>query len=175
MKRLFFFMIFVSAASLLLADETVSGQVVVAHAGYENHVFVKSFIYIEEIDTHFPIEPDGSFKLIVKDAGMYSFGTICPGFKPTSFHKYISAEEDIIIEVSLQVLSMRVEVTQEIPRFIINVRESAESISREKTDLTDNEYHSLLQSSNREDWSPGINIGRIIDFIRQRIEENRNK
>ena len=170
-------LIIIVCALPLAADYTVTGEVTVAHVGYEDYVFEKSFVFIEETDTHFPINRDGGFEITVKDPGDYTITTICPGFKPARKVFAIPVEEEeekLVLEISLQVIPMRVEIANKIPRFVINIRDSAESISGEAEALSDNEYHPLVQDSVREKREPGINLRKIIDFIRKRREERKN-
>ena len=171
-KRLLMAAAFVLYGMALCGDAELTGDVVVSHAGYEDYVFTHTYIYVEELDAHYPVDQDGAFEVSFNEEGEYVIQVISPGFIVVRMPVRVPRDGELTVELELQVIEITVRVVQEIPDYIINLRESMTSIiTADSSSLSDTQYHGLLQESIKGDSGPFIDFGKIIDFFREQIEK----
>jgi hypothetical protein len=167
---------FILLTAVRIWSETVlQGQLEISSRGYEDYDFSGGAVFVEELDAYFEVDSDGSFEIPFDTGGDYTVRPLCPGLVAVSQAVTLPYEGVLKVELDLQIVEMTVRVVQEIPGYIVNLKKSVESIESESADLTDNEYHSLLQDSLREDRGPVIDLGRIIELIRERMEKRREE
>ncbi len=143
--RRFSFVVF--AAFLLLlpfaqagaqTEDSLTGRLAIAHPGFEEHVFVASYVYVFELNLYVDVDSDGMFSVEGMVDGRYALKTYVPGFKPTYRTIEFPLQRELVVPIELQMVELdRVAVEHRVPAYLGGVR-------------------SLLGSSDSTDGNEGV-------------------
>ncbi len=159
----------------LFANTLLTGRVVAAHPDFEDHMFINSFLYVEEVREYYPVNPDGTFEIAFRSEGGYTIQTVCPGFVAAIVPVRIPFSGELEVALELQMIEITVKVVQEIPEHIVNLRGSIKSFDIESTALTDNQYHEQLSDALENNKSPTVDFVRIFGFLKEQIEKRKEE
>jgi hypothetical protein len=168
-------LLFALLTSPVSSDSFLTGRLKVSHPGFGEYTFTDSFLFVEELEDYFPVGPDGAFEIAFRREGEYVIQTVCPGFVAATVPVSIPYEGELLIELDLQIIEITVKVVQEIPEHILNLRGTIESIESESPQLTDNQYHNLLNDSLGSPKSPTIDFVKVFDFLKDAVEKRKDE
>jgi hypothetical protein len=157
-----------------VGGETLAGRFVVDRKGYETHRFVKSYLYVFELNEYLEVEPDGSFMIEALPAGTYSFKTFVPGFDPSYRTIEFPAETVLEMKIGLQVIDIGLEIVErEVPRYLEPVRDLLTTPEARETHIQPVPAPTLPPSGEAE--PPSINLIKVFDSIRNLFRRDRDR
>ena len=121
----FMVFIFVFCTAGVISAEDLAGRLYVDHHGYEDHVFVKSYVYIFEIASYIEVDSEGGFEVYDLRPGRITLKTYVPGFEPTYRTFEVPEDSDVEVPVSLQSVYLDiVTVDYGIPAYLYRLNET---------------------------------------------------
>ena len=176
MKRIIPLILLILIAAFSLSAEIVlDGKLIVPVAGFQGFEFQHSYIYVVELDEYFPVQADGTFTAQFDESGAFTLQPRCPGFQSPPVLVRVPYNGVFPLELQLQVIEITIRVVQEIPEYIITLKNTLESLGANEQEISENEYNRRLSESLSEERKPIIDFGAIFRFIRERAEKRRNK
>lgn len=160
----------------VIADEAdlLLGRMRIIHPNYEGHQYVKSYVYVFELNEYIEIANDGTFEISNLPGGRYSLKTYVPGFEPKYATVYFPEQRSVVIGIELQPVELKViTVRKAIPSYLKDIREliTSPEITSEAQPITP----IPLPTPDGTVTAPSISINDVFDAFRNLFRRDKDE